>query len=63
MLETSAMAAPIRDGRGGLLVAISVAALAYRLTSIRAPTVLAQLQRHETQIARHHADVERAAKL
>ena len=62
MPGTSAMAAPIRDGRGGVLAAISVAALADRLTRIRAPMVLAQLHRHATQIARRHADVERAAK-
>jgi DNA-binding IclR family transcriptional regulator len=60
MRGTSAVAVPVRDGRGQVLAAVSIAALADRLDRKRLPQVLAQMQEHAAMIARRHAELERA---
>jgi DNA-binding IclR family transcriptional regulator len=60
MPGTSAVAVPVRDGRGQVLAAVSIAALADRLDRKRIPVVLAQMQEHAAMISRRQAEVERA---
>lgn len=60
MPGTSAVAVPVRDGRGQVLAAVSIAALAERLDRKRLPAVLDQMQEHAEMITRRHAEIERA---
>jgi DNA-binding IclR family transcriptional regulator len=60
MSGTSAVAVPVRDGRGQVLAAVSIAALAERLDRKSLPGVLAQMQEHAAMISRRHTEIERA---
>lgn len=60
MPGTSALAVPIRDARGKVLAAISVAALADRLDRKRSAAVLAQMQEHAAMVGKRYEEVEGA---
>lgn len=60
MPGTSAVAIPLRDGRGQVSAAVSIAAMADRLDRKRLPVVLARMQEHAAMIARRQAEVEAA---
>jgi DNA-binding IclR family transcriptional regulator len=60
MPGTSALAVPIRDPRGQVIAAISVAALSDRLDRKRVPIVLASMQEQSSMVARRLAELEAA---
>jgi DNA-binding IclR family transcriptional regulator len=60
MPGTAAVAVPIDDGRGQVLGAISIAALADRLERKRLPAVLERMRQQVRLIGRRHAEVQAA---
>ncbi|MEO7337342.1 MAG: IclR family transcriptional regulator, partial [Caldimonas sp.] len=62
MKGTRAVAVPVHDERGGLLAAISIAALSDRLQPDRVDAVVGLMQDHARMITRRHAEVERARR-
>lgn len=61
MPGTSALAVPIRDNRGHVLAAVSVAALADRLDRKRLPDVLARIKVQTERITKRHTEIAKHA--